>query len=229
MVAPLCIDIYNTPQSKVFGITQSPKSFISSLSLNVRSIDITTFHPRTTTYIHLQPHTLTSIVSNITPFLSAPRTLLLSLKMGISHSTARYLAPLSFLIDFVAQQYGMLASPNMKDVNDANLSFFSPQPYLIAAFFFPQQIFQCVWLWRLWKSKTEGGEGEVQGKETKTLLDFVPFYVVANLCLACELFCLLFVQVQRISVCWLGSSRYVKLECEAVESPSDEVGREIAF
>ncbi|KAM0177756.1 hypothetical protein ACHAPF_004018 [Botrytis cinerea] len=71
--------------------------------------------------------------------------------MGISHSTARYVAPLSFLIDFAAQQYGMLSSPNMKDIHDAHLSFWSPQPYAIALFFFPQQIFQLVWLYRLWK------------------------------------------------------------------------------
>ncbi|KAK3349627.1 hypothetical protein B0T25DRAFT_591875 [Lasiosphaeria hispida] len=47
--------------------------------------------------------------------------------MDISHSTARGLAPLSFVVDFAAQNYGMLSSPNMKDVQDANLSFFSPQ------------------------------------------------------------------------------------------------------
>lgn len=29
--------------------------------------------------------------------------------MGVSLSTARYLAPASFFIDFVAQQYGMLS------------------------------------------------------------------------------------------------------------------------
>jgi hypothetical protein len=33
----------------------------------------------------------------------------------------------SFVIDFAAQQYGMLSTPNMKDIYDANLSFFSPQ------------------------------------------------------------------------------------------------------
>jgi hypothetical protein len=44
-----------------------------------------------------------------------------------SHA-ARYLAPASFLYDFAAQQYGMLFSPNMKDVHDANLAAFSPQP-----------------------------------------------------------------------------------------------------
>ena len=60
-------------------------------------------------------------------------------------------APASFIIDFAAQQYGMLSTPNMKDVHDQNLSFFSPQPYFIAGFFFPQQLFQLAWLYRLWK------------------------------------------------------------------------------
>ena len=58
--------------------------------------------------------------------------------MGMTHSTARWVAPLSFAIDFAAQQYGMLSSPNMKDVHDAHLSFWSPQPFFIAGFFFPQ-------------------------------------------------------------------------------------------
>ena len=39
----------------------------------------------------------------------------------------------------------------MKDINDKNQSFFSPQPYFIAGFFFPQQLFQLAWLYRLWK------------------------------------------------------------------------------
>lgn len=58
--------------------------------------------------------------------------------MAISYSTAKWVAPLSFIIDFAAQQYGMFATPNMKDIHDRNLSFFSPQPFFIAAFFFPQ-------------------------------------------------------------------------------------------
>lgn len=52
--------------------------------------------------------------------------------MGVELSTARYLAPASFLYDFAAQQYGMFSSPNMKDIHDRNLSFFSPQPFFIA-------------------------------------------------------------------------------------------------
>ena len=68
-------------------------------------------------------------------------------------STARWMAPASFAIDFAAQNYGMLSNPNMKHIHDANLSFWSPQPYFIAGFFFPQQIFQVAWLWKLYKAK----------------------------------------------------------------------------
>jgi hypothetical protein len=105
--------------------------------------------------------------------------------MGMTHSTARYVAPVSFLIDFAAQQYGMLSTPNMKDIHDANLSFWSPQPYAIALVFFPQQIFQLVWLYRLWKLDPKKSEKEK--RETEIMTDFVPFYALGNLCIACKL------------------------------------------
>jgi hypothetical protein len=72
----------------------------------------------------------------------------------------------------------------MKDIHDANLSFWSPQPYFIAAFFFPQQIVQLVWLYRLYK--LDGKKSEVEKKEADQLVDFVPFYVIGNICIACE-------------------------------------------
>ncbi len=99
--------------------------------------------------------------------------------MGISLSTARWLAPVSFAVDVAAQNYGMLSSPNMKDIHDANLSFFSPQPYFIAGFFFPQQIFQLVWLYRLWRETPEG-DG------VATMVDFSPFYALGNFCIASQ-------------------------------------------
>ncbi|ORY66066.1 uncharacterized protein BCR38DRAFT_522932 [Pseudomassariella vexata] len=101
--------------------------------------------------------------------------------MGISLSTARYLAPLSFAVDFAAQQYGILSTPSMKDVHDANLSYFSPQPYFIAGFFFPQQIFQVVWLWRLWKAKPEDLRTD---RSVAEMVDFAPYYAVGNFCIA---------------------------------------------
>lgn len=101
--------------------------------------------------------------------------------MGMSHSTARWVAPLSFVIDFAAQQYGMLSSPNMKDVHDAHLSFWSPQPYFIAGFFFPQQLFQLAWLYRLYKL-----DAKKEPREVQQMVDFVPYYAVGNLCIASE-------------------------------------------
>ena len=73
----------------------------------------------------------------------------------------------------------------MKDVHDANISFWSPQPYFIGAFFFLQQIFQLVWLYRLYKSDPK--KSEKDKKEVEIIVDFVPFYIVGNLCIASEL------------------------------------------
>lgn len=78
--------------------------------------------------------------------------------MGITHSTARYLAPASFLFDFTAQQYGIFAKPNMQDIHYQNLAAFSPQPLAIGGFFFPQQFIQLAWLWKLWGAKGTGKE-----------------------------------------------------------------------
>ena len=76
----------------------------------------------------------------------------------------------------------MLVSPNMKDIHDSNLSFWSPQLYFIAALFFPQQIFQLVWLYRLYKLDPK--KNETEKNELNTMLVFVPFYIVGNLCIA---------------------------------------------
>jgi hypothetical protein len=103
-------------------------------------------------------------------------------EMGMTYSTAKWVAPLSFVIDFAAQQYGMLATPNMKDIHDANLSFFSPQPFFIAAFFFPQQLFQLGWLYRLYK--LEPTKSAADRKELDQLVDFVPYYSIGNFCIA---------------------------------------------
>ena len=105
--------------------------------------------------------------------------------MGVSHSTARWLAPASFVIDFAAQQYGMFSTPNMKDIHDANLSFFSPQPFFIAGFFLPQQLFQLAWLYRLWKLDPK--KSEVEKQELDQIVDYVPYYAVGNLCIAGEI------------------------------------------
>jgi hypothetical protein len=103
-------------------------------------------------------------------------------EMGMTYSTAKLVAPASFVTDFAAQQYGMLATPNMKDIHDANLSFFSPQPFFIAAFFFPQQLFQLGWLYRLYK--LEPSKSDAERKELDQLVDIVPYYSIGNFCIA---------------------------------------------
>lgn len=74
----------------------------------------------------------------------------------------------------------MFSTPNMKDVHYRNLSFWSPQPLFIAGFFLPQQLFQLAWLYRLYKldSKNPG-----ERKELDTIVDFVPYYSIGNLCI----------------------------------------------
>jgi hypothetical protein len=102
--------------------------------------------------------------------------------MGISYSAAKWVAPLSFIIDFAAQQYSIFSTPNMKDIHDRNLSFFSPQPFFIAAFFFLQQIFQLAWLYRLYKLDPK--KGQVEREALDQQVDYVPYYALGNLCIA---------------------------------------------
>ena len=104
--------------------------------------------------------------------------------MGVSHSTARWIAPLSFAYNFAAQQYGLNSTPSMKDVHDANLSFFSPNPYFIGGFFFPQQIAQLWWMYRLIKLDPKDPK---QAKELEPEVKYAPFYVLGNLCIGSEL------------------------------------------
>lgn len=73
----------------------------------------------------------------------------------------------------------MLATLNMKDIHNANLLFFSPQPYFIAAFFFPQQLFQLGWLYRLYK--LDPTKSDAERRELDQLVDYVPYYSVGNL------------------------------------------------
>jgi hypothetical protein len=79
----------------------------------------------------------------------------------------------------------MLSSPNMKDIHDQNMSFFSPQPFFIAGFFFPQQLFQLGWLYRLYKLDPKKSLAEKE--ELDQLVDFVPYYSLGNLCIAGKL------------------------------------------
>lgn len=103
--------------------------------------------------------------------------------MGLSLSTARWVAPASFAYDFALQQYGLLHKPTMKDVHDANLSFWSPNPYFIGAFFFPQQIAQLVWMYKLWKLDEKK---PAEAKELAEIKKFVPVYALGNVCIGSE-------------------------------------------
>lgn len=92
----------------------------------------------------------------------------------------------------------------MLDVHNQNISFFSPQvssisspqillrrkirrstdplqPYFIGAFFFPQQLFQLAWLYRLWKLDAKKPS---ERRELDTIVDFVPYYAIGNFCIA---------------------------------------------
>jgi hypothetical protein len=100
--------------------------------------------------------------------------------MGNTQSTVRYLAPASFAYDFIAQQYGIFSSPNMLDIHNKNLAAFSPYPYFIGAFFFPQQIFQLVWLWKLWKQDGNAQECAMMNK-------FAWVYSLGNVCIGSTL------------------------------------------
>ncbi|KAF6222414.1 hypothetical protein HO133_001500 [Letharia lupina] len=102
------------------------------------------------------------------------------MSMGISYSTAKWLAPTCFLFDFAAQQYGLFSSPNMLDVHNANLSFWSPMPHFIGGFFFPQQLFQLAWLYRLYKLDPKK---PVERSELDQIVDFVPYYSLGNICI----------------------------------------------
>ena len=75
----------------------------------------------------------------------------------------------------------MTSKPNMKDVHDQNLSFFSPQPFFIAGFFTPQMVCQLAWLYRLWKLNPRKNDEE--RKELELIVDFAPYYTVGSVCI----------------------------------------------
>ena len=112
--------------------------------------------------------------------------------MSVSVSTARILAPTAFAVNFAAQIYGMLSSPNMKEVADKvsnhhgmvisffsncdhqNHYAFSPSPVFIGAFFAPQMILQLAWIRKLFN-------GEVQSDDAQ--LQYMPIYALGNFCI----------------------------------------------
>ncbi|KAI9671359.1 MAG: hypothetical protein M1831_004268 [Alyxoria varia] len=106
--------------------------------------------------------------------------------MALSQSTARWVGSASLIFDFAAQQYGMLSKPNMKDIHDQNLSFFSPQPWFIVGFFAPQMCFNVAWLYRLWR--LDSRKSEKERKEVEQIVDYVPYYAVGHICIGVWMF-----------------------------------------
>lgn len=96
--------------------------------------------------------------------------------MGTTQSIVRALAPASFIYDFAAQQYGIFSSPSMLDIHNKNPAAFSPQPYFIAGFFFPQQLFQLAYLWKLCR-----GDGNPTDRET--MEKYAWAYSLGNFCI----------------------------------------------
>lgn len=90
--------------------------------------------------------------------------------------------------------YGMLSTPNMKDIAVKYHAFLSPLPIAIAIFFFPQTILQVYWIYRLFKqsSSTSSPLGDasgdehddlnnVTGEEDEEAVPYAPFFILGNL------------------------------------------------
>lgn len=135
--------------------------------------------------------------------------------MGISHSTARIIAPLSFAFDFAAQQYGIFSKPNMQDIHYQNLAAFSPRPEFIGGFFFPQQIFQLVWLYKLWK-----GPASCTKDELDQMVDYTPFYALGNVCIGSELNIFKESQEQKVDLVQRGCSSGTQMSLRQPTSSS---------
>ncbi len=81
--------------------------------------------------------------------------------------------------------YGMLSDPNMKQINDANVSFWSPQPFFIGGFFFPQMLIQAAWLYRLYMlDSTKPSERA----DLDEMVDYAPYFMVGNIAIGMWLF-----------------------------------------
>lgn len=125
--------------------------------------------------------------------------------MGNEVSRARSLAVGSFAINFATQTYGMLTSPNMKEVADANHFAFSPNPWFIAAFFSGQVVLQLYWIRQLFalnptgyqpikgtgasqSETTEFGKQQAADEAASVAVSYAPVYALGNLCIAGWLF-----------------------------------------
>ncbi|KDQ51101.1 hypothetical protein JAAARDRAFT_537812 [Jaapia argillacea MUCL 33604] len=90
----------------------------------------------------------------------------------------------SFAINFVAQLYGMLTKPNMKDIADANHYAFSPNPYFIAGFFSLQMVLQLTWISKLFIPDDPRKKNDPTSYAEPAQLSYAPIYALGNICIA---------------------------------------------
>ncbi|TFL04093.1 hypothetical protein BDV98DRAFT_648834 [Pterulicium gracile] len=105
--------------------------------------------------------------------------------MGNQTSAVRILAPVSFIFDFAAQQYGIFSKPNMLDIHNQNIGAFSPNPYFIPAFFAPQQLLQLFWLYKLTRP---GATGTATDPERLSAERYAWIYTLGNFCIGTWMF-----------------------------------------
>ncbi|KAK3113383.1 hypothetical protein LTR53_009373 [Teratosphaeriaceae sp. CCFEE 6253] len=107
----------------------------------------------------------------------------------------------------------------MQDIHDRNLACFSPNPYFIGAFFFPQQLFQLAWMYKLWRLDARS---PAQAKDLAAMQKYVPYYVLGNVCIGTWLFFWnanrldisnIFVIVNSLSQLW-----YVSTQLDAMDT-----------
>lgn len=79
----------------------------------------------------------------------------------------------------------MTSDPNMKQINDANVSFWSPQPFFIGGFFFPQMLLQVAWLYRLYKLDASK---PAERADLDEMVDYVPYFTIGNISIGMWLF-----------------------------------------
>ncbi|KAH9885378.1 hypothetical protein C8Q73DRAFT_740835 [Cubamyces lactineus] len=119
--------------------------------------------------------------------------------MGNEVSRARVLTVSSFLTNFAVQTYGMVTTPNMKDIAEANHFAFSPNPWFIAAFFSGQVVLQLAWIRKLFENDVPEGYQPIgsgasdvaakqKQKEWQIALSYAPVYALGNFCIAGWLF-----------------------------------------
>lgn len=105
--------------------------------------------------------------------------------------TAVLVAGGSWAFNFACQMYGMLSTPNMKDIADKYHAFGSPAAFMIALFFFPQTLLQLYWIYGIYKRHgLKSGGGALQLDDSATggggasddeAVKYAPVFALGNL------------------------------------------------